>query len=255
MRRRMLFGNSSCTYTLRRASRSRTITDRSRNMTESWAFQTMQTRIWLSWIKYRKTAGPRRRCAWAHPFWRSCTYPLRRTSPSKWNNDWSRSMTKPWAGQTMETRIWLSWVNTEKRQGQEEGVRGRMLFSNSSCTYRLKRASRSWTSTDKSGNITEPWACQAMETRIWLSSVEYRKTTRSKMRWKCSSWANAFWQQQLYLHPEKSIEIMNKYRSIKKYDRVVSVLNDGNEHMIIVSQIQKNDRFRKVWTCFSVAHP
>ena len=38
---------------------------------------------------------------------------------------------------------------------------------------------------------------------------------------------------------------MNKYRSIKKYDRVVSVSNDGNEHMIIVSQIQKNDKFRK----------
>ena len=47
--------------------------------------------------------------------------------------------------------------------------------------------------------------------------------------------------EQLYLHSEKSIEVMNKYRSIKEYDRVVSVSNDGNEHMIIVSQIQTND--------------
>ena len=49
----------------------------------------------------------------------------------------------------------------------------------------------------------------------------------------------------MYLHSEKSIEVINKYRSSKKYDRVVSVLNDGNENMIIVSQIQKNDRVRK----------
>ena len=47
-----------------------------------------------------------------------------------------------------------------------------------------------------------------------------------------------------YLHPEKSIKNMNKYQLIKNHDRVVSVSNDGNEHMIIVSQIQKNDRVR-----------
>ena len=43
---------------------------------------------------------------------------------------------------------------------------------------------------------------------------------------------------------KKSIEVINKYRSITKYDRVVSVSNDGNENMIIVSRIQKNDRLR-----------
>ena len=47
------------------------------------------------------------------------------------------------------------------------------------------------------------------------------------------------------LHTEKSIEIMNNYRLITKYVKVVSVSNDGNEHMIIVSQIQKNDRPKK----------
>ena len=49
----------------------------------------------------------------------------------------------------------------------------------------------------------------------------------------------------MYLQPEKSIEVMNNYRSIKKYDRVVSGADDENEHMIIVSQIQKNDRLKK----------
>jgi hypothetical protein len=48
------------------------------------------------------------------------------------------------------------------------------------------------------------------------------------------------------LHTEKDNEIMSKYRSIKKHDRTVSVPDDGNENMIIVSQIQKNDRFRTV---------
>ena len=48
-----------------------------------------------------------------------------------------------------------------------------------------------------------------------------------------------------YLHPEKSINNMNKYQLIKKYDRVVSVADDANENMIIVSQIKKNDRVRK----------
>ena len=51
-----------------------------------------------------------------------------------------------------------------------------------------------------------------------------------------------FGTQKLCLHSEKSIEVMHKYRSIKEYDRVVSVSNDGNEHMIIVSQIQKSDQ-------------
>ena len=47
---------------------------------------------------------------------------------------------------------------------------------------------------------------------------------------------------------------MNKYRSIKKRNRTVSVPDDENESMIIVSQIQKNDRVRKkvcVGECFS----
>ena len=38
---------------------------------------------------------------------------------------------------------------------------------------------------------------------------------------------------------------MNKYRSIKNHDRTVSVADDANENMIIVSQIKKNDRLRK----------
>ena len=50
---------------------------------------------------------------------------------------------------------------------------------------------------------------------------------------------------QLDLQPEKGIEDINKDQLIKKHDRSVSVSNDGNEHMIIVSQIQKNDRVRK----------
>ena len=48
------------------------------------------------------------------------------------------------------------------------------------------------------------------------------------------------------LHPEKSIENMKRYQSIKKHDRTVSVPDDENESMIIVSQIQKNDRVRKM---------
>ncbi len=39
---------------------------------------------------------------------------------------------------------------------------------------------------------------------------------------------------------------MNEYRSIEKHDRAVSMADDANENMIIVSQIQKNDRIRKV---------
>ena len=38
---------------------------------------------------------------------------------------------------------------------------------------------------------------------------------------------------------------MNKYQLIKNHDRVVSVADDANENMIIVSQIQKNGRVRK----------
>ena len=57
--------------------------------------------------------------------------------------------------------------------------------------------------------------------------------------------ANAFRQQQLYLLPEKSIQIINKYQSIKKYDRTVSAADDENKNVIIVSPIQKNDRIRK----------
>ena len=59
------------------------------------------------------------------------------------------------------------------------------------------------------------------------------------------------------LQPEKkSIEVINKYRPIKKRNRTVSVADDGNENMIIVSQIQKNDRLRNkvllcVGKCFS----
>ena len=40
----------------------------------------------------------------------------------------------------------------------------------------------------------------------------------------------------LYLHPKKSIEDINNNRLIEKHDRSVSVPNDGNEHMIIVSK-------------------
>jgi hypothetical protein len=49
----------------------------------------------------------------------------------------------------------------------------------------------------------------------------------------------------LYLLAEKSIEVMSKYRSIKNHDRTVSVADDENENVIIVSQIQKNDRLLK----------
>ena len=38
---------------------------------------------------------------------------------------------------------------------------------------------------------------------------------------------------------------MNKYQLIKNHDRVVSVADDANENMIIVSQIKKNDRVKK----------
>ena len=67
------------------------------------------------------------------------TYILRRPIMRSWTNtDQSRSVTEPWACQMMKTRIWLSWVEyTEKRQGQEEGVRGRILFGVSSRTFNL----------------------------------------------------------------------------------------------------------------------
>ena len=56
----------------------------------------------------------------------------------------------------------------------------------------------------------------------------------------------------LYLHPEKSIEVMNKYRLIKNHDRFVSVADEENKNMIIVSQIQKNDRVgNEVLSCAS----
>ena len=58
------------------------------------------------------------------------------------------------------------------------------------------------------------------------------------------SWANAF-QHRCYLHAEKSIENMKRYQSIKKHDRTVSVPDDANENIIIVSQIKKNDRVKK----------
>ena len=54
--------------------------------------------------------------------------------------------------------------------------------------------------------------------------------------------ADAFRQQQLYLHPEKSIEDMNKYRSIKNHDRTASVPDDENENIIFVSRIRKMTR-------------
>ena len=38
---------------------------------------------------------------------------------------------------------------------------------------------------------------------------------------------------------------MSKYQSIKNHDRTVSVADDANKNMIIVSQIQKNDRLRE----------
>ena len=57
--------------------------------------------------------------------------------------------------------------------------------------------------------------------------------------------ADAFRQQQLYLHTEKSIEDINKYRSIEKRDRSVSVSNDGSGCTIIVSRKQRTDRLRK----------
>ena len=83
------------------------------------------------------------------------------------------------------------------------------------------------------------------ENMISVSRIQKNDEVQNEESKFCAV-ANDFRQQQLYLQAEKSIEVMNKYRSIKKYDRVVSVLNDGNEHMMIVSQIQKNDRFRKV---------
>ena len=58
-------------------------------------------------------------------------------------------------------------------------------------------------------------------------------------------WQILFSTQQLYLHAEKSTEVMKKYRLIEKHDRIVSVADNENENMIIVSQIQKNDRVRK----------
>ena len=48
-----------------------------------------------------------------------------------------------------------------------------------------------------------------------------------------------------YLHTEKSIDDINKNRLIEKHNRVVSVADDANENIIIVSQIKKNDRVRK----------
>ena len=38
---------------------------------------------------------------------------------------------------------------------------------------------------------------------------------------------------------------MSKDRSIKNHDRTVSMANDANTNMIVVSQIQKNDRLRE----------
>ena len=58
-------------------------------------------------------------------------------------------------------------------------------------------------------------------------------------------WRMLFGIQKLNLQPEKSIKNKSKYQSIEKHDRTMSMADDGNEHMIIVSQIQKNDRFRK----------
>ena len=43
---------------------------------------------------------------------------------------------------------------------------------------------------------------------------------------------------------------MNKYRSIKKRNRIVSIPDDENENMIIVSRVQKNDRVRKEVSVF-----
>ena len=93
-------------------------------------------------------------------------------------------------------------------------------------------------------------ATDANENMIIVSQIQKNDRVRKKV----CAWANAFRQQQLNLHPEKSIEDMKKYQLIKKHDRVVSVPDDANENMIIVSQIQKNDRVRRCEHCFSVAH-
>ena len=67
------------------------------------------------------------------------------------------------------------------------------------------------------------------------------------MRCQCSSEAHPFRHSQVELLTyilKADHEIMNKYRMIEKHDRTVSVPDDGNENMIVVSEIQKNDKVK-----------
>ena len=77
--------------------------------------------------------------------------------------------------------------NTEKRKVSEEGVKiaFRWLMPLGLHGYNLQIAEKiieiTWTNTDRSRNMTEPWMCQTMKTRTWLSWVQKNDRLRKEV--------------------------------------------------------------------------